>query len=69
MPQANSYLSVKWSEEKAWEQLAGKIIDEIGVLHFRKFVVPSEDDWEAVDYLCQEYDYDFKEKYGPHRLS
>jgi hypothetical protein len=62
MPQATDELSKKWgnTDEKAWEQLAGKVVEVAGMISFRKRYVPTDDDWSAVTYLCQEWDYDYK---------
>ena len=62
MPQASHELQERWGtdDEKAWAQLAGKVIDIAGLLSFRKGYQPTGDDLSAVAFLCEEFDYGYK---------
>jgi hypothetical protein len=68
MPQANEYLSSRWDECSAWAQLAGNfLVSKGGIIYpteeTKEEGISVEDD-EAIDYLCQEWDYGFEYNWG-----
>jgi hypothetical protein len=60
MPQATKYLSDKFNEESAWNQIRGKFTCDKGMFTEIKGVALTDDDWDAVDYMIQEWDYGYK---------
>jgi hypothetical protein len=62
MPQANSYLSSKWNEVKSWSHLSNNFTEHAGIITPKHGHIPTELDFEAIDYLCQEWDYGYGEQ-------
>lgn len=62
MPRASDYLRQKWgSHEQAYEQLRPNFTDDRGVLRPKAGYTPTAEDYSAIDYLCDEWDYGYKE--------
>lgn len=62
MPQAPEELCARWGigDEEALEQLSTNfIVDRGGFIHPRTSYTPTPDDYSAIDFLCQEYDYGY----------
>lgn len=60
MPQATEELREIWHQEgdgKALAHLAPNFTHRWGVIQPRHGYVPTEQDYSAIDYLCQEWDY------------
>lgn len=66
MPQANEYLSANWDECKAWRQLEGNFKVSRGGMIYpipeHKAEGISKKDYEAIDYLIQEWDYGYSDE-------
>lgn len=64
MPQASQDLRDKFPghDVEAWEALKPNFVDKAGVLSKKdKAYRPTASEWEAVDYLCDEWDYFYEE--------
>jgi hypothetical protein len=59
MPQAPSHLSDKWDEESALKQLDGNFRCKAGVFMPNLGYIPTSEDYEALEYLSLEGDYDY----------
>lgn len=64
MPQATQELRDRWDhdtymEKLAWDHLRkrGFTFDRSGMIKAPKGYDPTEDDYSAIDYMCQEWDY------------
>lgn len=60
MPQATEELRAQWpgGDTEAWAHLAKSgFIDDEGLIKAPSGYEPTERDYSAIDYLCQEWDY------------
>jgi hypothetical protein len=58
MPQAPSHLQAMFEDDRAaWNVLKDNFTDDRGVIRPKPGHVPSANEFNAVDYLCLEWDY------------
>ena len=58
MPQASDELREKWRHpQDALGQLERGFVDDNGMIRCRKGYKPTNEDYDAIDYLCYEWDF------------
>lgn len=64
MPQATQELRDKWDHDTYMEKLAWDHLRKRGFTYTRGGIIQApedhtfiQDDWDAIDYMCQEWDY------------
>jgi hypothetical protein len=67
MPQATRELQIKWDHDNQMDgkamrhlSLAGFTFPKGGIIRAPEGYTPTDDDYSAIDYLCQEWDYGWK---------
>jgi hypothetical protein len=64
MPQATRELQIRWNHDQVMDSDATNHLLNSGNFYFSKGIIkaipgyqPTPDDYSAIDYLCQEWDY------------
>lgn len=61
MPSGPIELHEKWEHDgNAWDALKTRFIDDRGIIRPKDGVVPTEEEWSAINYLCFEWDYGYE---------
>lgn len=68
MPQTSDELRAKWDDGTAHEQLALNFLCKAGLFTEREGYVPTDEDYSALQYLCEEWDYAYQRRPKEHEL-